>query len=228
MMKRLPIKLLLPLLILLALPRPGYPDRASRVTVNLPVPQKINLDGIESVLVTDFSVGREDPYMDLGLELNQLIQKELSKNTGLLVLDIDPVPIPEQTMDDLMRNQAFWQRLSQAHGADLIISGGIEFDVSDRSGFVEETGISPTTGQRIRTTQFREREGFRLGLNLLFIQGDSGSILYENLFTEEVLIDGKTSDHLSVLFHMFERIRPEVLAVVAPQQKTEERFLLSY
>ncbi|MEE8184062.1 MAG: RNB domain-containing ribonuclease, partial [Acidobacteriota bacterium] len=41
-------------------------------------------------------------------------------------------------------------------------------------------------------------------------------------------IDGKSSDHLSILFRMFERIRPEVLAVVAPQKKTEERVLLSY
>lgn len=198
------------------------------MTVQLPVPQKIDLEGIDKVLVTDFSVDREDPYMDLGLELNHLIRKELRKGSGLEVLDIDPVPIPEQTMADLMRNKAFWQGLARRHDADLIISGAIEFDVQDRSGFVQETGISPTTGQRIRTTRFQEREGYRLGLNLLFIRGESGDVLYENLFTEELTIDGKTSDHLSVLFNMFDRIQPEVLAVVAPQKKTEERFLLSY
>lgn len=202
--------------------------KSTRVTVLLPVPQKIDLEGIQKVLVSDFSVEREDPTMDIGLEINQLIRRELAKYTSLEIMDLDPPSIPEQAMADLLENRSFWRLLARSNGADLIITGGIEFDVTDRSGFVEETGVSPTTGQRVRTTRFRERQGYRLGLNLAFIHGLSGNVLYENRFTEEITIDGKSSDHLSILFHMFERIRPEVLAVVAPQKKTEERVLLSY
>ncbi|MCZ6670591.1 MAG: hypothetical protein O6947_06140 [Acidobacteria bacterium] len=202
--------------------------KSTSVTVHLPVPQKIDLEGIRKVLVTDFSVEREDPTMDVGLEINRLIRRELAKYTSLEILDMVPPSIPEQAMADLLQNRSFWRQLARANDADLIITGGIEFDVTDRSGFVEETGVSPTTGQRVRSTRFRERQGYRLGLDLAFIHGLSGDVLYENRFIEEITIDGKSSDHLSILFRMFERIRPEVLAVVAPQKKTEERVLLSY
>lgn len=202
--------------------------KSTSVTVHLPVPQKIDLEGIRKVLVTDFSVEREDPTMDVGLEINRLIRRELAKYTSLEILDMVPPAIPEQAMADLLQNRSFWRQLARANDADLIITGGIEFDVTDRSGFVEETGVSPTTGQRVRSTRFRERQGYRLGLDLAFIHGLSGDVLYENRFIEEITIDGKSSDHLSILFRMFERIRPEVLAVVAPQKKTEERVLLSY
>ncbi|MBI4161771.1 MAG: hypothetical protein HY509_04915 [Acidobacteria bacterium] len=216
------------LLSLLVAAAPALAVRTTRVQVELPMPQKIDLAGIEKVLVTDFAVEPEDPTMDLGLEVNHLLRRELKKHTSLLVLDLDPVGIPEQSQADLAANRSFWQDLARRYDADLIISGAIDFEVTDRSGFVEETGISPTTGQRIRTTRFREREGYRLGLNLLFVHGLTGNVLYESGFQEEVVLDGITSDHLSVLFQMFERIQPEVLAVVAPQKKTEERVLLGY
>ena len=218
------------LLVLLAAV-PGSAARAgksTKVMVTLPVPQKISLEGIEKVLVTDFSVDREDPTMDIGYEVNVLLRKELKKHTSLLILDLDPVPIPEQTMDDLLDNRAFWQNLARVHDADLILTGAIRFDVTDRSGFYEETAVDPSTGQRVRTTRFVEREGYSFHLDLAFIRGATGAVEYENVFTEELMIQGKTSDRLSVLFHMFERIQPEILSVVSAQRRTEERILLGY
>lgn len=227
MMRRKVIKPLVALLALLLFPGLAGAVKDTKVTILLPIPQKIDLEGIHKVLVTDFYVDREDPGMDLGLEVNKLLRRELEKSTDLEILDIEPPRLPEQTPLELLNNDAFWKDLARTYGADLIVSGGVVFDVFDRSGFVEETTISPTTGQRVRTTRFRERESYRLGLNLFFLRGVTGSPLYENRFSEELLLDGKTSDHLSVLFNMFDRIRPEVLSIVAPQSRTEERILLS-
>lgn len=211
-----------------ALPVEVTPVGSTKVTIHLPIPQKIDLEGIQKVLVTDFFVEREDPTLDLGAELTEFLRRELRKHTSLQILDLDPPHLPEQAPEELLKNEAFWKELARTHGADLIISGGVEFNVLDRSGFVQETGISPTTGQRVRTTRFREREAYRLALDLFFIRGLTGGTLYENQFTEELLLDGKTSDHLGVLFNMMDRIRPEVLSVVAPAKRTEERVLLSY
>ena len=220
---------LLSLVLLAVLPwSAARAGKNARVTVTLPVPQKISLDGIEKVLVTDFSVDREDPTMDLGWEVNLLLRKELKKHTSLLILDLDPVAIPEQSMTDLLDNRAFWQNLARTHDADLILTGAIVFEVSDRSGFYDDTVVDPATGQRVRTTRFVERQGYRFDLDLAFILGATGDVAYENLFTEEMLIQGKTSDRLTVLFHMFDRIRSGVLSVVSAQLRTEERILLGY
>ncbi|MEE9227158.1 MAG: hypothetical protein V3U66_05435 [Acidobacteriota bacterium] len=220
-------KILAVILFLVLLPGVAGAVKTTKVTIQLPIPQKLDLEGIHTVLVTDFYVEQESDKMDIGSEVNKLLRRELEKYTDLDILDITPPHLPEQSHVELLNNHEFWKDLARMHGADLIISGGVVFDVFDRSAFVEETTISPTTGQRIRTTRFRERESYSLGLNLFFVRGVTGAPIYENLFSEELLLDGTTSDHLTILFNMFDRIRPEVLSIVAPQSRREQRILLS-
>ena len=226
-MRRTAVKNLTVVLFLALLPGVAGAVKTTKVTIQLPIPQKLDLDGINTVLVTDFYVEQESAKMDLGAEVNKLLRREMEKYTDLDILDIPPPHLPEQSHVDLLNNHEFWKNLARMHGADLIVSGGVLFDVFDRSGFVEETTISPTTGQRVRATRFRERESYSLGLNLFFVRGVTGTPMYENLFSEELLLEGTTSDHLSILYNMFDRIRPEVLSIVAPQSRREQRILLS-
>src|SRR4029453_12957787 len=110
----------------------------------------------------------------------------MHRYTRFEVLEIEPLPLPEQPIDDAIRNTAYWKRLGARFGADIIIGGSLEFTSRDQSGFVQEDYISEITGQRVRRTRWIEREAFKMDLGLYFFRGSSGDLLFEDHFTEEM------------------------------------------
>ncbi|HXH28085.1 MAG TPA: hypothetical protein VNL37_03505, partial [Candidatus Polarisedimenticolia bacterium] len=142
-------------------------------------------------------------------------------------LDVEPPPLPEQPLADLLANNGFWRRMAETHHADLILSGKAGFTVADRSGYVEQDEISPLTGQRVRRTRFVEREGYTLDLNLFFFRGTTGRLLYEDHFKGENTFQGHTSDRLTVLFTIFDQIEDDVLGIVTPKSRTVQRYLFT-
>jgi hypothetical protein len=191
------------------------------------VPARIDMTGIHRILVTRFLVDKDVPEIDLNRELVSLLRREMRKKTHLEVLDVEPPPLPEQPFQELLANTGFWRRMAETHAADLTISGKVSFEVSDRSGFVQQDEISPLTGQRVRRPRFIEREGFGLDLNLLFIRGRTGQIAYEDHFTAENTLNGHGTDRLTALFGLFEQFEDDILGILVPKPHTVQRFLLT-
>ncbi len=206
---------------------PARAADVTRVTVAAPLPARLDMSGMRRVLVTRFLVDHDVPEFDLNKDLIALLRRELRKRTDLEILEIDPPPLPEQPFADLLTNTGFWRRMAETTGADLIISGRTSFVVSDRSGFVQVDEISPLTGQRIRRTRFVDREGFDLDLNLFFIRGSTGLILYEDHFTAAKTEVGRGSDRLTVMYSLFEQFEDEVVGILAPRVKTVQRLLFT-
>ena len=130
-----------------------------RVAVPVPTPSRIDMQGLRKVLVTRLVVDKDLPEVDLNKEVVTLLRRELRKRTPLEVLDVEPPPLPEEPLPDLLANTGFWRRLAETHGADLVVSGKVSLEISDRSGYVQQDEISPVTGQRVRRTRFVDREG---------------------------------------------------------------------
>jgi hypothetical protein len=209
---------------------PATPARAAdvtRVTVEAPLPARIDMSGMRRVLVTRFLVDHDVPEFDLNKELIALLRRELRKRTDLVILEVEAPPLPEQPFAELLSNTGFWRRMAETTGADLIISGRTSFAVSDRSGFVQVDEISPLTGQRVRRTKFVDREGFDLDLNLFFIRGSTGLILYEDHFTATKTEVGRGSDRLTVMYGLFEQFEDDVVGILAPRVKTVQRLLFT-
>ena len=198
-----------------------------RVTFRVPTPERIDMTGIQRVLVTRFIVDEEMVEFDLNREMVTLLRRELHKGTNLEILDVEAPPLPEQPLPDLLANTGFWRRLAESHGADLVIAGKIGFEVEDRSGFVQRDVISPLTGQRIRRTRFVDREAFILELNLFFVRGSTGRLLYEDHFTGEEVFTGLSNDKLSSLFMLFEQFEEDILSILMPGSKTVQRSLFT-
>ncbi len=211
---------------------PGWQGAAlagevARVTINAPMPARLDMAGLRKILVTGFIIDKELQGVDLNKEIVALLRKELRKKTSLDILDVEPPPLPEQPLKDLLANSGFWRRLGETHGADLIISGKASFESADRSGYVTQDEISPVTGQRVRRTRFVEREGFTLGLNLFFMDGATGRLLYEDQFTGENTLRGHETDRLTVLYTLFEQFEEDVLGIVVPKPKSAQRFIFT-
>ncbi|MEK7284087.1 MAG: hypothetical protein AAB249_09775 [Acidobacteriota bacterium] len=209
----------------------AWPARASagvvRVTISAPMPARIDMSGIRKILVTRFLVDQELPGVDLNKETVALMRRGMRKKTRLDILDVEPPPLPEQPLRELLANSGFWRRLAETHGADLVISGVATFASQDRSGFVTQDEISPVTGQRVRRTRFVDREGFSLGLNLFFLDGVTGRLLYEDHFTGENTLTGHGTDRLSVLYTLFEQFEDDIHGIVVPRSKSAQRFIFT-
>jgi len=194
------------------------------VGVDLPVPARINTRNVKTILVARF-LAPEHASVDVGKEIVRWVRRELAKGTRFQILDVEPPALPEQPIADLLRNDVFWKHLGEEFGADLIVSGRAVFTTADRSAFVQEDAISAVTGQKIRRTRFVEREEYGLETNLWFFKGANGAFLYEDTFHNRQVYEGKSNDALQIFFNLADRLVPDLVGVVAPQRRTESRFI---
>jgi len=194
------------------------------VQISLPVLQKIDVTGMRRILVGGFR-SNDDPVVDIDVEYVNYLRAMLKKRSTFDILDAEAPPLPEQELSAVIQNSSYWKRLGERFSADLIIAGVLNFDRTDKSGFMQEDIISPVTGQRYRRTRYAEREGFNFSVTLYFFKGENGELLYEQHLTEEAVYDGRGTDGLSVLNQLSERSAPEILGVLMPRQKTETRYL---
>lgn len=206
---------------------PAFAGGPLRVTINVPTPARIDMQGLRKVLVTSFVVEKELSDVDLNREMVTLLRRELRKKSPLEVLDVDAPPLPEQPFKDLLANTGFWRRLAEEHGADLLISGTVGMTAADRSGFVTRDEISPLTGQRVRRTVFVDREALALALHLFFVSGRTGQVLFEDRFTSESTLPGRSNDRLTALYSLFEHFEDDVLGIVVPRTRTAQRYLFT-
>ena len=211
----------------LAVPTTALAGEVAKVTITTPMPAHLDMTGLRKVLVTSFRVDKELPGVDTNKEIVGLLRKELHKRTDLDILGVEPPPLPEQPLKDLLANSGFWRRLAETHGADLIISGKVSYESADHSGFVTQDEISPVTGQRVRRTRYVEREWYQLGLSLFFLDGSTGRLLYEDQFTGENTLPGHGTDRLTVLDALFEQFEDDVLGIVVPKPRTAQRFIFT-
>ncbi len=204
---------------------PGKKGKTLKVSVGLPVPPRMELEGERSLLVASF-LGQETNLLDVNRELVRFLRSEFRKRTEFDVLDVTPAPaVPEQTLEDLIRNHEFWRYLGRNHGADLIVSGAVNYDREDMSSFREVDIVSPTTGQKVRQNRFVEQEQFDYGLDVIFMDGHTGELRFRDRLQRSVIYRGLSNDPIGAFYAMSESISDDVLAVVTQQLRQETRVI---
>jgi hypothetical protein len=197
-----------------------------QVPIGLPLPARMDVTGVRTILITHHVEG-DHPHLSLSREMVALLRRMLEKGTGFRILEVEPPNLPEQTVEDLLKNKEFWRTIARRYGADLILSGEILFDTENRSGFISEDYISPVTGQRVRRTRFAEQEAFELGLQVFFFAGETGELSYRDRYDEEALIEGDGVDHLQMFYALMSRLEPDILGILKPRERRETRYLFT-
>jgi hypothetical protein len=186
----------------------------------------MDVSGVRTILITHYVEG-DHPHLELSQEMVDLLRRTLERETDFKILTVEPPNLPEQTVEDLLKNAEFWRSIGRRYGADLILSGEVLFDTENRSGFVAEDYISPVTGQRVRRTRYAEQEAFDLSLQVFFFSGETGELSYRDRFGEEALIEGDPVDHLHMFNVMMNRLEPEFLGILKPRKRQETRYLFT-
>lgn len=196
-----------------------------RVGVRLPVAPRLELDGRETLLVTSF-LSQETELMNTNRELVRYLRSEFRKASELDVLDVVPPPaIPEQTLEDLLANTEFWRHLGRTYEADLIVSGVIVYDREDASSFQDVDYVSSSTGQKVRTTRFVEQERFQYRLDVFFVDGKTGEILFRDRLQRAVIFQGLQNDPFAAFYELSESISSDVLSVVTHRTRQDTRIV---
>ncbi len=207
--------------------KPPKSPKDFNVVIRVPLPPKLDISGMNNILVASL-LTEDNELSDINREIVRYLRGELRRETSLAVLDVVPPPaIPEQRLEDLIENTEFWKHLGREHGADLILSGRIEFDRDDVSGFQNVDFVSNVTGQKVRRTEFVEMEEFRYDMTVLFIDGKTGELLFRDEVSRKITYRGMGNDSLTAFFAMSDAIVGDILAVVTSRMKHEQRAVFN-
>ena len=195
------------------------------VTVSLPLPPRLTLDGMKSLLVASFLVN-DSQLIDVNRELVRFLRSEFRKHSAFHVLDVIPIPaVPEQTLDEMAANAPFWSHMGREYGADVIVSGAMRYARRDASGFDSVDVVSETTGQKVKQTQFVQQEEFTFELDVLYLRGSDGALLFRDRLRRQATFRGEANDPISAFYTLGETLAGDVLAVVAPRARDDQRLL---
>lgn len=201
------------------------PKGAYRVSARFNLPPRLDVSNFASVLVASFKT-QESDEIDVNREVTRYLRGEFHKRSKLEVREVIPAPaIPEQTVEDLLANAEFWKHLGREYDADLVVSGVLGFDRREVSGFRDVDIVSPTTGQKVRETRFVEEEEFSHSMQVFFMDGRTGELVFRDSVSRSAVYPGTTNDPLSAFFGLIESIVRDVLAAVSPRVREDVRLV---
>ena len=224
------------------------------VPVETPLQSKLDVASFRRILVAGFATEPGSSDIDVVPETIRLIQNQLRNGTGLRVLEPDMPPLQEELdramlalgeSDALSRDQReqyklqaerilgdaeFWLKLGEEYQNPLIVTGRVDFEEQNRSGFqTQERVVRDGSGRPrlVRGNRYMERKGFALTADFHFVDGRTGLLLHKERFTEEVLYGADQQiSPLSSYFELMDRLLPNLLGVISPQKIRGTRILL--
>lgn len=195
------------------------------IPVTLPLPPRLKLDDVKTVLVASFLVN-DSELIDVNREMVRFLRNEFRKHTAFEIQNVTPPPaVPEQTLDDMAKNSEFFRWLGHEYKSDVIVTGAMHYTKRDASGFEDVDIVSESTGQKVRTTRFVEQEEFTFELDALYFRGADGSLLFRDRMRRQAVFRGSANDPISAFYELGNSIAGDVLSVIAARTRTDQRLL---
>lgn len=207
----------------------------SEVTLKLPVRPRLPITGDETIGVAPFVISSEDAdqdadrasKVDLQVEFNRYLRKQLTKTTKMKVVDVAQTRLPGTDLRSLEENRDYWKELSARSGADYLISGVIDFDVEDKAGYRSEEYVSPADGRTYYRQVLVEKTGFVFDIVVAVFDGETGEKVLEENFRDFKEFDQRNYDELLGLFENLRALETQFLGIFVPQETSATRYLFT-
>lgn len=206
------------------------------VEVKLTLPQraKLDLQGRKSLAVASFLVVSQEGAekikgrdIDVQKEFNRYLLKVLRRETELKVIEPGPVDYPTYDLDQLSRQVDFWRALGERTQSDLILTGGLDFDIQDRSGYRTEEYVSPYNGRTYLRQVLVEQTGFQYDILMQVYDGKSGALLYQDNFKDFQSFEGENTDPLAGMFENLLSLEDRIVNVFTQKEVEASRILFT-
>jgi hypothetical protein len=216
----------------------AVPALEAAVEVKLKLPQRARLDlqGRKSVAVAPFIVVSQEGEgqqriqgrdIDVQKEFDRYLLKVLRRETELKVLESGPVEFPSYELSQLRNQTDFWRALGERTQADLILTGGIDFDIQDRSGYRTEEYVSPYNGTPYYRQVLVEQTGFEYDILMQVYDGRTGQLLYQDNFKDFQSFEGEDADPLAGMFENLLSLEDRILNVFTQKEVEATRLLFT-
>lgn len=212
----------------------GFAEAAVEVRLKLPQKARLDLDGRETITVAPFLVvsqegegGLRGNGIDIQAEFDRYLVKVLRRETELKVIEAPRVDYPTYDLSQLAREQDFWTAVGERTQADLILSGGLDFDVQDRTGYRTEEYVSPYNGRTYYRQVLVEQTGFEYDILLQVYDGRTGELLYTDNFKDFQSFATDRADPLRGMFENLYSLEDRIIGVFAEKEIEATRVLFN-
>jgi len=212
------------------------PARGSSIEVQLKLPQKARLDlkGKKSIAVAPFQVEtKEDTQrfqgrdIDVQKEFARYLVKVIRRETELKVIETGALDLPVTDFEQLAKQTDFWQALGERTGADLLLSGKLDFDVQDKTGYRTEEYVSPFNGQTYYRQVLVEQTGFEYDILMQVYDAKSGTLVYQDNFKDFQKFEGESTDPLRGMFENLLSLEDKIVGVFTQKEVETTRTLFT-
>jgi len=216
----------------------ALPATAATVEVKLKLPQRARLDlhDRETIAVAPFVVVTQEGEsesrlqgrnIDVQKEFERYLTKVLRRETELEVIEPGPVDYPTYDFEQLAKQQDFWRALGERTQADLILTGGLDFDIQDRTGYRTEEYVSPFNGRTYYRQVLVEQTGFEYDILMHVYDGKTGELIYQDNFKDFQNFEGESADPLLGMFENLFSLEDRILGVFTQKEVEASRMLFT-
>jgi hypothetical protein len=205
------------------------------VKLKLPVKPKLQITGDEKIAIAPFVIANNGEKkndraskVDVQSEFSRYLRKQLNKNTKLKLVEIPgAVRLPGTDMKALEAARDYWRDLGAKTGADFIITGIIDFDVNDKSGYKTEEFVSPADGKTYYRQVQVETTGFVFDIDIAVFNADTGEKVIEDNFRDFKEFDQRNYDEILGLFENLRSLETQLVGIFVPQETSAARYVFT-
>jgi uncharacterized protein YunC (DUF1805 family) len=206
----------------------------TEVKMKLPTKPKLQINGDEKIAIAPFVIVANQEKksdraakVDVQKEFQRYLRKQLGKSTKLHLVEAPQTRLPGTDMKALEADRDYWKQLGQKSGADYIISGIIDFDVNDKSGYKSEEYVSPADGRTYYRQVLIESTGFVFDIDIAVFNADSGEKVLEDNFRDFKEFDQRNYDELLGLFENLRSLETQLVGMFVPQETSATRYVFT-
>ena len=204
------------------------------VKLKLPVKPKLNITGDEKIAIAPFIIASDGERrndraakVDVQSEFNRYMRKQLTKSTKLRIVDFPPVQLPGGDIKALEADIDFWKSMGARTGADYIITGIVDFDINDKSGYKTEEYVSPADGRTFYRQVLVETTGFVFDIDIAVFNADTGEKVVEENFRDFKEFDQRNYDEILGLFENLRAMESQLVGIFVSQETSATRYVFS-
>lgn len=204
------------------------------VKLKLPVKPKLQITGDERVAVAPFIIASKGEKksdraakVDVQTEFNRYLRKQLAKSTKLRLVDVPPTRLPGNDIRSLSEARDYWKQIGAQTGADYIVSGIVDFDINDKSGYRTEEYTSPVDGRTFYRQVLVESTGFVFDIDLAVFNADTGEMVLEENFRDFKEFDQRNYDEILGLFENLRALESQLVGIFVAQETSGSRYVFT-
>jgi TolB-like protein len=204
------------------------------VKLKLPVKPKLQIVGDEKIAVAPFIIAtggekRNDraARVDVQAEFARYLKKQIAKSTKLKVVDSPGSRLPGTDMKTLEQSRDYWKDLGAKTGADFIVSGIVDFDINDKSGYKTEEYTSPVDGRTFYRQVLVDTTGFVFDIDIAVFNADTGEKVLEENFRDFKEFDQRQYDELLGLFENLRALETQLVGIFVSQETSATRYVFT-